>query len=190
MGIERGRKYSLMVGICDVQRYGSYRKSQQRNKNLNLGGVSLGYIQDLRKIIGTRPIILTGVNIIVLNEKNELLLQRRVDTGDWGLVGGVLELGESLEEAAHRELYEEAGLKTENLKYVTLLSGADMYYKYPHGDEIYNVISVYETKSFIGEPHVNDDEGLELKFFSIETQIPEINGMTKKILKKSGYINW
>jgi hypothetical protein len=52
------------------------------------------------------------------------------------------------------------------------------------------VISVYETRSFIGETHINDDEGLELQFFSIELQIPEINGMTKKILQKSGYINW
>lgn len=154
------------------------------------GGYSLAYIQELRKIIGSRPIILTGVNIIVFNERNEILLQRRTDTGDWGLIGGILELGESLEEAAHRELFEEAGLRTDDLKHITILSGADMYYRYPNGDEIYNVISVYETRSSIGEPRVNDDEGLEVKYFPMDKPIPEINGMTKKILFKSGYINW
>jgi 8-oxo-dGTP pyrophosphatase MutT (NUDIX family) len=150
----------------------------------------VGYIADIRKLVGTRPIIFTGVAIIVFNIKKEVLLQKRTDTKDWGILGGALELGESLEEAAHRELYEEAGLATDKLINITFLSGNDMYYKYPHGDEVYNVISVYETNEFKGEPHINDDEGSELKFFSLNEPIKEINEMSQKILKKSGYINW
>ncbi|MBA9087895.1 8-oxo-dGTP pyrophosphatase MutT (NUDIX family) [Fontibacillus solani] len=154
------------------------------------GGISKGYISELRKSIGTRPIILTGVTVIVLNNKNEILLQRRSDSGDWGTIGGALELAETFEEAAHRELYEEAGLRTNNLQYITLLSGKDMYYQYPHGDEVYNALVVYETKDTMGIPEIQDDEGLELKYFSLEQRIEGINKMAEVILRKSGYISW
>ncbi|MBP1974659.1 8-oxo-dGTP pyrophosphatase MutT (NUDIX family) [Cohnella thailandensis] len=87
----------------------------------------MGYIADLRKMVGTRPIILTGVTVIVLNEDKEILLQKRTDSGDWGTIGGALELAESFEEAAHRELHEEAGLHAGEMKFVTTLSGSDMY---------------------------------------------------------------
>ncbi|SEC12441.1 NUDIX domain-containing protein [Paenibacillus sp. GP183] len=142
----------------------------------------MGYIHDIRKLVGTRPIIFTGVVVVVFNGKNEVLFQMRTDTKDWGIIGGALELGESLEEAAHRELYEEAGIMVNELNFNTLLSGNDMYYKYPHGDEVYNVISVYETKKFIGEPHINDDEGTELKFFSLAEPIENMK-CHKRFLK-------
>lgn len=148
----------------------------------------MGYIQELRKLVGTRPIIMMGVSVLVFNEKNELLMQKRSDTGDWGVIGGALELGESTEEAAHRELFEEAGLTANELKFVALLSGADMYYRYPHGDEIYNVVAVYETRSAKGLPRVNDDEGLALKYVSLDRPIADLNEMARQILTKSGYL--
>jgi 8-oxo-dGTP pyrophosphatase MutT (NUDIX family) len=148
----------------------------------------MGYIQEIRKLVGTRPLIMAGVSIIVLNTQNEILLQRRTDSGDWGVIGGALELEESLEEAAHRELYEEAGLMATSLKFINILSGVDMYYRYPHGDEIYNVVTVYETREFTGEPSINDDEGLELKFFKLDKPIHNLNEMTRKILTKTKYI--
>ncbi len=149
----------------------------------------MGYINDLRKKVGTRPIILTGVALIVLNETGEILLQRRTDTGDWGTLGGALELGETFEEAAVRELYEEAGLKTEisNLKHVTVLSGPDMYFKYPNGDEVFNALVVYEITKTEGIPQVNDDEGFEVRYFSRNECIENLNPMAKIILKKCGY---
>ena len=150
----------------------------------------MGYILELRKLVGTRPIILTGVTVIVLNEQNNILLQRRTDTGDWGVIGGALELAETFEEAAKRELYEEAGLHSDEMRFIKVLSGSDMYYKYPHGDEVYNAIVVYEALKVSGIPTINDDEGLELKYFSLNDPIDELNPMSYKILKKSGYINW
>lgn len=148
----------------------------------------MGYIQDLRALIGTRPIIMAGVSVIVLNNENQILLQKRTDTMDWGVIGGALELRESLEEAAHRELHEEAGLKARDLRFVDMLSGKDMYYQYPHGDEIYNLVAVYETKDYEGKPTINDDEGLELKYFDLDKPIEQLNDMTKTILTKAKYI--
>ncbi len=148
----------------------------------------MGYIQELRKLVGTRPIILTGASVIVFNERNEILLQQRSDTGDWGVIGGSIELGESFEEAAARELYEEAGLTAQDLTFKCMLSGSDMYYKYPHGDEIYNVTAVFETRDYMGVPTILDDEGLDLQFFDVQTAPPPLNPMAVQILTKAKYI--
>lgn len=147
----------------------------------------MGYIMDLRKVIGSRPIIMAGACVVVLNEEGHILLQKRSDSHDWGTIGGALELGESFEEAAARELFEEAGLTAKEFKLVALFSGRDMYYKYPHGDEVYNAMAVFEAVDVSGEPVVNDDEGLDLKYFPLDQSIPEINSLSEIVLKRAGY---
>ncbi len=148
----------------------------------------MGYIMDLRKFVGSRPLIMAGACVLVFNEEGQLLLQRRTDSFDWGTIGGSLELGESLEEAAARELHEEAGLTADSFKLISILSGKDMYYKYPHGDEVYNVLAVFEAEGVRGVPVVNDDEGLELRYFSLTERIPELNPFSERVLRKLGYI--
>ncbi|MUG43571.1 NUDIX hydrolase [Paenibacillus woosongensis] len=148
----------------------------------------MGYIMDLRAIVGSRPLIMAGTCVLIFNENRELLLQRRTDTNDWGTIGGSLELGESLEEAAARELFEEAGLTAKSFKFITVLSGKDMYYKYPHGDEIYNVMAIYEAQEIEGSPRVNDNESHQLKFFPLGEPIVNLNPFTEHYLRKVGYI--
>lgn len=151
----------------------------------------MGYIMELRELIGTRPIIMVGVTVVVKNREGHLLLQKRTDSLDWGTIGGSLELGETFEEAARRELFEEAGLKAEKLKFVANLSGKDFYYKYPNGDEVFNTIAVFEAVHVQGIPTINDDEGLELKYFSIDEPIDNLNSNSYMILKHLGYTeNW
>lgn len=50
-------------------------------------GVNMDYVQSLRKVVGTRPLILVGSVVIVLNDKNEMLLQQRPDE-EWGRQAG------------------------------------------------------------------------------------------------------
>jgi len=49
-----------------------------------------------------------SVSAMVWREQ-EILLMRRSDNGLWGLPGGFVELGESVAEAARREVHEETG---------------------------------------------------------------------------------
>ena len=87
------------------------------------------YIREIRGLIGTRPFILAGSAVLVFNERNEVLLQLRTDTGKWGIPGGAMEPGESFEETARRELLEETGLHLKNLKFLDVLAGEEYYFQ-------------------------------------------------------------
>lgn len=64
------------------------------------------------------PII--GVGIFLIENDRVALVQRGKPPrkGAWSVPGGALELGESLEQAARRELYEETGLEASELIYL------------------------------------------------------------------------
>ncbi|QUJ77943.1 NUDIX domain-containing protein [Sulfitobacter albidus] len=52
-----------------------------------------------------------GVRVLVEDAQGRFLILRRADDGKWGLPAGGMELGESLLDAAARELREETGLR-------------------------------------------------------------------------------
>jgi 8-oxo-dGTP pyrophosphatase MutT (NUDIX family) len=81
-------------------------------------------------------------------------------------------LGESAEETARREVWEETGLTIGNCRLLDVLSGPGTYVKVPNGDEFYAVTIVYETNEFSGEIHANPEESLDVRFFPIN-QLPE-----------------
>lgn len=73
-----------------------------------------------------QPIVRPSVRVILLNKLNEVLMLKADDpntterdglcrTPFWFLVGGGLNSGESIEQAAIREVYEETGIKRHEL---------------------------------------------------------------------------
>lgn len=109
------------------------------------------YIQQLRKKIGHAPILMVGAAILILDEKNRLLLMKRSDSGCWGSPGGAVEPGEIVEDAARRETLEETGLEIEDMFLFGVFSGPELYYKYPNGDEVYNVTIIYLSREETGD---------------------------------------
>jgi 8-oxo-dGTP pyrophosphatase MutT (NUDIX family) len=130
-----------------------------------MGGQCMGYIMNLRKLVGSRPLIMAGACVIVLNKDNRILLQLRKDNNCWGLAGGSLEIGETLEQAAKRELLEETGLVANKLILFNVYSGEEFFYKYPHGDEVYNVVTAYICNDYEGVLNEDESEVQELCFF-------------------------
>jgi mutator protein MutT len=117
----------------------------------------MDYIQQLRQFIGHRPILMLGAVTLVLNEEKHLLMMRRTDSGHWGIPGGAVELGEIIEEAAKRETREETNLEVIEMSLFGVFSGPELYYKYPNGDEVYNVSIVYLAHEWRGEIKLNEE---------------------------------
>lgn len=143
----------------------------------------MGYIMNLRKYVGHEPLIGLGATTLVFNEKNEILLNLRSDTNTWGIPGGSMELHETIEDTAVRELKEEAGISADKLELVTVLSGDDYYFEYPNGDKMCTVIVLFKVLNYTGEIKVSDNESKQLKFFSLDT-LPNMESRAKAIIDK------
>ncbi len=131
----------------------------------------MGYILQLRQYIGHRPILMVGAAILVLDEQDRLLMMKRSDSGCWGLPGGATEPGEVVEDAARRETREEVNLEIGGMSLFGVFSGPELYYKYPNGDEVYNVTIIYLSRDWRGEITLND-EHTEWRWFSAD-KIPD-----------------
>ncbi|MDR7002600.1 NUDIX hydrolase [Neobacillus niacini] len=146
----------------------------------------MGYIEDLRKVIGTRPIILVGAVVGVFNEQGEILLQKRPE-GIWALPGGLLELGESAEEAGRREVFEETGVEIGELELVDVFSGKQYFRKLENGDEFYPVTIVYVSPDIKSNTiKVDGEESIDAQFFPLQ-ELPEgTSPLVMKLIQKWG----
>lgn len=110
--------------------------------------------------------------VIMLDGMNKVLLQRRGDDNNWCIPGGGMDLGETVEEAAKREVFEETGLIINEMKLFNVYSGESQYHKYPDGNEFYFVNIVYTSRAYRGEIFIVGEETKELKFFDIN-ELPQ-----------------
>lgn len=93
-----------------------------------------------------------GVNVFVLKD-GKLLLGKRIGKtgyGTWCLPGGHFEWGESLANAATRELEEETSIKSNNLQFLHLVNEPRKDTHYVHVD--------FLAKNWEGEPKVTEPE--------------------------------
>lgn len=161
----------------------------------------LSYIIQLRNSLKEElrhmPLFQNGSAIIVENDKEEILLEERVDRNLWCIPGGLQELGETFEAVAVRELKEETGLlcKEEDLTLVKVISGETRRNAYPNGDIVYNNTVLYIVKKYTGtlncdyeeitdknkQEFVVQKESKDLKFFKIE-DLPD-NLMDKDLIQ-------
>ena len=132
----------------------------------------MDYITNLRNKVGHDPLILTGATLLALNENNELLMMKRTDNHCWGVPGGMMEPGETLEETLLRETKEEIGIKLSDYHLYGIFSGPELYYQYPNGDEVFNISIVYLCTNFNEKILLNEEEHSEYAFFPLD-RIPD-----------------
>lgn len=123
------------------------------------------YIKKIRKKIGHDSLILNYAGCIIFDEQNRLLLQKRSDCEKWGFLGGMVEFGESVEEAAVREVKEESGLEVE----ITSLYGVYSKYfaEFSNGDKAQPIVHMFKAKITGGKMIDKSNETIELKYFDL-----------------------
>ncbi len=146
----------------------------------------MSYIKDLRKYVGHEPILTAGVGLFVFNDQDKVLMQLRTDYNQWGFPGGAMELGESFEETAMRELKEETNLDIKDMKLIKVLSGKDTYREYPNGDKLYDITALFVITKYDGELKVNDDESKSFDWFSIDDLPKNMTQHTINYVEKFG----
>jgi ADP-ribose pyrophosphatase YjhB (NUDIX family) len=134
----------------------------------------MNYLQEIRQLIGHRPLLLVGATVFVVDAQNRLLLLKRVDNQCWGPPGGAVEPGEVVEDAGRRETLEEAGLTPEELSLYGVYSGEEQFYRYPNGDEVHVVAVVYICRQYTGDVRISP-EHTEWGWFGLDELPGEIS---------------
>jgi len=109
------------------------------------------------------------VSVLIKNNGKYLLVKERLESGRemWIIPGGKVEFGETLEDAAKREIFEEVGIKARNLKYLCFKEAIFPQFNY------HTVIFFYESVT----KKVNLDK-------DIEGKVMEARWVTQEEVKK------
>ena len=131
------------------------------------------HLRELRALVGPRPLFAPGANVGLRDAEGRVLLLRQAHNGLWALPGGSMELGETFEQAARRELREEAGLEVGELRALKLSIGPEYRFTYPHGDVVDNVSQLFQGQFLGGELNLQFDEVTEARWFAPAELPPE-----------------
>lgn len=123
-----------------------------------------------------------GVGIVVINDKKILLGKRKGSHGsqEWSFPGGHLEFGETVEECAFRELYEETGLKALSMQMGPWVD--DIIENEKHYVTLFVIVNQFEGDLQLMEPdkcegwHWFDENSLPSPLFSpVRSLIKKLN---------------
>ena len=130
------------------------------------------YYRWLRQYIGPQPYIGPAAVAFIQNEAGHVLLQRRGDTGEWGVPGGGMELGERIDQTLIHEVEEETGLRVQPRRLIGLYSDADFWVTYHGREQLKGVSALFACQVTGGSLHPDGDETLELRYFAPDNLPP------------------
>lgn len=146
---------------------------------------SKDYISWIRSKVGHEKIILVFAGGCIFDTDGRVLLQRRGDSKKWGFPGGAIEICETPEMAAVREVKEETGLDVKVSGLIGIYTDCDM--EYPNGDRAHSICIVYELEATGGQLKRDGLETVDLQYFDLD-EMPELfckqHEETKRDLQK------
>jgi nucleoside triphosphatase len=131
---------------------------------------------------------------VVQNEQGEVLIckmpqDRGVFPGQWGLPGGGIEDGETIEAALRRELGEEVGLSVKDIQPLFFTDG--LYTKtFPDGSqrEIYMVFLLFSCRAASGDVRLNDEFEASAWVKPGAVKDFDLNIETRKTFRRLGWL--
>jgi ADP-ribose pyrophosphatase YjhB (NUDIX family) len=129
------------------------------------------FVQELRKAVGpSHPLWLPGVNAVVVDDQDHILLHRRSEDGSWSILSGILDPGEQPAAGAVREVREETGVHVvaEFVSSVTVSPRIT----HANGDVAQYLEICFRCRPTGGTARVNDDESIEVAWFARDALPP------------------
>ena len=141
----------------------------------------MNYIHTMRKLIGNETLITVGCGVIVESE-NQILLQHRMDADVWCIPGGVMEVGENVEDAARREAEEETGLTIGHLDFFGVYSGSEGLASYANGDRVFSIQLIFKTSEVSGKLIQASEEARAHAYFNRDELPDNINSHQRRFI--------
>jgi ADP-ribose pyrophosphatase YjhB (NUDIX family) len=102
--------------------------------------------------------VVPSANVVVVNDDGTILLIRRTDNGNLALPGGGMDLGESITQAAVREVREETGLDVELTGLVGIYTNPRHVIEYTSDGEVRQEFSiVFTARPTGGSPRISSE---------------------------------
>jgi ADP-ribose pyrophosphatase YjhB (NUDIX family) len=124
--------------------------------------------------------IQVGTSAFVLNERGQLLLQRREDNGHWAMPGGRLDPGEDLQTCAIREVFEETGLRVRIVRLIGVYSNPAEYMIAQYRDGVVQMVNACFECAITGGELTISDESTDIGFFDLDA-LPNPLLLTHKV---------
>ena len=139
------------------------------------------FFRQMRRHIGQAAFVMPAAAAFIRDESGRVLLQLRGDTGDWGLPGGGMELGERVDQTVVNEVREETGLEVEPVRLIGAYSDDVFWFTYPHGDQVKVVSMFFECRVAGGDLRADGVESVELRFFPTDALPPMIERHARRV---------
>jgi ADP-ribose pyrophosphatase YjhB (NUDIX family) len=139
-------------------------REQGRRKNQE-EAPSAEHWWSLRQMIGCHRVIVMGAGSVIQDASGRVLLGLRADSGEWGLPGGLMELGETPAGTAVREADEEMRIHIHPTQLVGVFTGPTFFHTYRDGNEVQIVSAFFRAELQAGRPTPDGVETLAVAWF-------------------------
>ncbi|MFI5934913.1 NUDIX domain-containing protein [Actinoplanes sp. NPDC051494] len=125
------------------------------------------YLGRVRGSVGdTDTLLFVGARGVILDDQDRLLLIQRSDNHRWAIPAGAMELGESMEQCAIREVWEETGLRATSLTPFSFHTNRT--YTNEYGHTYQQILMSFRIHTWEGELLRVTDESVDAGFFPLD----------------------
>lgn len=147
------------------------------------------YLWELRQVVGLRLLLMSGSQVLVLDDDDQALFQQRTDDHCWALPAGGCEPGDDFKDTAVHELQEESGLVVarDDLVAFGCLSDPELHMlTYPNGDLVHAFSMCFVARTWTGILTADPEEVLDHQFAAMASPPGPTHPPTLAVLEMYG----